>query len=465
MGGEHRSIRKLLGRWLIWPLIALAALSAWSAYLTAVRAARDAYDSALLDPALAIASQLRRDREGNIEIGLSKIALEALRVDSVDRMYFQVMGRSGRRIAGTAHIALPPNMYPELAYDHNYYDSVIEGRRVRVAVLGVPRSGGRVLVQVAETVEKRDRLVRDLLLSTLIPEAIFFLLAMLMLGYGILRGLKPLERLREEIDSRSAADLHPVNENDTPKEIRSLVRTLNNLFNRLDGAIDRQRRFIANAAHQLRTPLAGLKTHAELARDEANPNEIRALLDIIAGETERATRLVNQLLALARAEPGVGHTPCRNPINLRELVDHATHFWIPRALAKDIDLGFDMGDAWIDGDATLLRELLGNLLDNAIAYTDSGGAITFRTYTHGSKSILEVEDNGRGIPESERARVFERFYRIRGTGGEGCGLGLSIVAEIADRHAASVEIKDASSGTGTCVRVVFNSMQETVMQA
>lgn len=465
MGGEHRSIRKLLGRWLIWPLIGLAAFSALSAYLAASRAARDAYDSALLDPALAIATQLRRNREGNIEIGLSKIALEALRVDSVDRMYFQVTGRSGRRIAGNAYILLPTDRYPELAYDHTFYDSVIEGRRVRVAVLGVPLSGGRVLIQVAETVKKRDRLVRDLLLSTLIPEAIFFVLAVLTLWYGILRGLKPLERLREEIDSRSAADLHPVSESDAPKEIRSLVTTLNDLFNRLDSAIDKQKRFIANAAHQLRTPLAGLKTHAELARDEANPNEIRALLGIITGETERATRLVNQLLALARAEPGVGPAPGRNPINLRELADHATHFWVPRALAKNIDLGFDMEDAWINGDATLLRELLGNLLDNAIAYTDSGGAITFRTYVHESKAILEVEDNGKGIPESERARVFERFYRIRGSGGEGCGLGLSIVAEIADRHAASVEIRNASSGTGTRVRVVFNSTQETVMQA
>jgi len=461
MGVAPSSVKGLLARWLIWPLIALVAFGAASAYFTAQRAARDAYDSALLDPALAIANQLRMNREGHIEIGLSKIALEALRVDSVDRMYFRVTGRTGRIIAGNANIPLPSGAYPPLAYDHNFYDSVINGNRVRVAVLGVPRMGGRVLIQVAETVTKRDRLVTNLMLSTLIPVAIFIAIAILVVWHAIFRGLKPLDRLREEIDARSLADLHPMSEaEEAPQEIRSLVRTLNELLVRLDAAVERQKRFIANAAHQLRTPLAGLKTHTELARRTADPDEMRTLLESVAGETERAGRMVNQLLALARAEPSAGLAPSKKPVNLRDLAADATHFWVPRALARNIDLGFELKDAWVSGDPTLLWELLGNLLDNAIAYTDAGGVVTVRTGTNNSKAILEVEDDGRGIPESERARVFERFYRIAGTGGEGCGLGLSIVAEIAEQHDASVDIGNPSSGKGTRVQVVFNSTQD-----
>lgn len=461
MGAAHSSIKRLLARWLIWPLIVLGAIAGGLAYVTAQRAAWDAYDSALLDPALAIANQLRMDSEGQIEIGLSKIALEALRVDSADRMYFQVTGRTGRRVAGNALIPLPSTAYQLLAYDPSYYDSVIEGQRVRVAVLGVPRMGGRVLIQVAETVRKRDRLVTNLMLSTLIPMALLIVIVALVVWNAIFRGLKPLDQLRKDIEARSPADLRPMSEEGAPQEIRSLVTTLNDLLGRLGGAIEKQKRFIANAAHQLRTPLAGLKTHAELARSTEDPDEIRTILDAIADESERAGRLINQLLALARAEPGITPAPEREPVNLRERVEHAARYWVPRAMAKDIDLGFELNDAWIDGDPMLLKELLGNLTDNAIAYTESGGMVTVRTYVNDARAIVEVEDNGRGIPEPERARVFERFYRIAGSGGEGCGLGLSIVAEIAERHDASVDIKNAAIGKGTRVQVVFNSVQPT----
>ena len=284
------------------------------------------------------------------------------------------------------------------------------------------------------------------------------LAAIALFWYGIRRSLKPLERLREEIASRSPVDLRPVVEEDKPQEIRPLVGALNQLLTRLNRAIDGQKRFIANAAHQLRTPLAGLKTHAELARRDPGQSDMRALLDMIAGETERTSHLVNQLLTLARTEPGAGPAAVRDPVNVREVANRAVQSWVPKALGKNIDLGFELEDGWILGDALLLRELLANLVDNAIAYTDPGGAVTVRTRLADGGVCLEVEDNGIGIPESERPHVFERFYKVTGTGGEGCGLGLAIVSEIADRHEAQVQISTPSQGRGTCMRVVFRRL-------
>jgi two-component system sensor histidine kinase TctE len=196
-----------------------------------------------------------------------------------------------------------------------------------------------------------------------------------------------------------------------------------------------------------------LKTHAELARREPSTAELRSLLDMIAGETQRTSHLVNQLLTLARAEPGEAQSG--QPVNLHEIVGRDVRDWVQRALAKNIDLGFELEDAWTLGEPLLLRELAANLLDNALAYTQAGGSVTLRTAVRAGETVLEVEDNGPGIPEAEREKVFERFYRVTATGGEGCGLGLSIVSEIAGRHNARVELTQPPGGQGTLIRVVF----------
>jgi two-component system sensor histidine kinase TctE len=277
--------------------------------------------------------------------------------------------------------------------------------------------------------------------------------AVALFWFSIGRGLAPLDRLREEIAARSPRDLRPVPEHGKPVEVMPLIGALNRLLSRLNAAIESQQRFIANAAHQLRTPLAGLKTHAELARRQPSTVELKSLLDMIAGETERTSHLVNQLLTLARAEPG--ETAGRQPVNLHELIGRDVRTWVQRAVNKNIDLGFELEDAWVLGEPLLLRELFANLLDNALAYTQIGGSVTVRTAGRQDETILEVEDNGPGIPEAEREKVFERFYRIAATGGEGCGLGLSIVAEIAERHGGRVELTAPPGGQGTLMRAVF----------
>jgi len=444
------SLRWHLTYWLIGPLLLLVTAGSFVSYRIALNAATKAYDSALLDPVLAIASHLHR-RGDQLELDLPSIAIEALRIDTEDRVYYQVLGPAGELIAGTARLSAPPErLAPE---EHIFYDTRLEGERVRVAARAVNAEPGTAIVQVAETLVKRDKLVLELLLASTAPQLLIAFAAVALLWFSIGQGLRPLDRLRHEIAARSPRDLRPVPEQDKPQEVRPLVGALNGLLFRLNAAIESQQRFIANAAHQLRTPLAGLKTHAELARRQPSSSELKSLLDMIAGETQRTSHLVNQLLTLARAEPG--EAASGQPVNLHEIISRDLRDWVQRAVGKNIDLGFELQDAWVLGEPLLLRELVANLLDNALAYTEADGSVTVRTGVRDGESVLEVEDNGPGIPETEREKVFERFYRIAATGGEGCGLGLSIVSEIAERHSASVDLSVPAEGRGTLVRAVF----------
>jgi two-component system, OmpR family, sensor histidine kinase TctE len=457
-----RSLRQRLTYWLFGPLLLLVGAGIFASYRIALNAANDAYDSALLDPALAIASHVRRSG-GQLQLDLPNVALEALRYDAQDRVFYQVRGPGSELIAGTPDLPRPPG---QLASDeHVFYDAKLGGERVRVAARAVASDTGLVVVQVAETVVKREKLVMELLIASTVPQISIAIAAVALLWFGIGRGLTPLDRLSEEIAARSPRDLRAVHEEGQPLEVKPLVEALNRLLARLGGAIESQQRFIANAAHQLRTPLAGLKTHAELARRQPSTVELRPLLDMIAGETERTSHLINQLLTLARAEPQEAHSGAAQPLNLHEMIGRDVRAWVQRALEKNIDLGFELQDAWTLGQPLLLRELFGNLLDNALAYTQAGGAVTVRTLEADAGAMLEVEDNGPGIPEAEREKVFERFYRIPGTGGEGCGLGLSIVAEIAERHHGRVELGVQACGRGMLVRVHFPRLAREALAA
>ena len=444
------SLRQLLTRWVIGPLLALIAISIVLAYFVALQAANDAYDTELLDPALALARHVVR-QDGQVMLDLPPVALEALRVDTADRLYFEIVSPEGGSIVGSSRIPRPAS--PLNAKEHDFYDANIDNRLVRVAAYAAPFERATLLVLVAETYLKRDLLVKEILLASVLPALAIALAGIGLSMVGVARVLAPLDRVRSEILARSPRDLAPMAERDNPQEIRPLLGALNDLFRRLQAALDNQQRFIENAAHQLRTPIAGLKTHAELARRQDSPPALRDLLDMIASETDRTGHLINQLLTLARADTG-GHAElARQPVNLRDVAGRAAGEWVPRSVTRDIDLGFELEDAWTLGEPLLLREMLANLIDNALAYTPSGGVVTVRTRSDAKQAVLEVEDNGPGIPEAERSQVFERFYRIAGTEGPGTGLGLPIVAEIAQRHDAQLELTAPPSGQGTLFRV------------
>jgi len=270
--------------------------------------------------------------------------------------------------------------------------------------------------------------------------------------------LRPLAALQREIHNRSHRDLRPLAEHTVPGEVRALVHAMNDLLARLNEAMSAQQRFIADAAHQLRTPLAGLKTQAELALRQQEPDEIRHTLQHLNTATGRTTHLVNQLLSLARAEPGAHRALALQALNLSDLARDTTTEWVPRAIERNIDLGFDgttPATAGIEGDTLMIREMLGNLLDNAIRYTRSGGQVTVRVAAKRNAVELSVEDNGPGIPPAEREHVFERFHRVLGSGAEGCGLGLAIVREIAQSHNAEIRLGPGAGGAGTLVTVAF----------
>jgi two-component system sensor histidine kinase TctE len=319
----------------------------------------------------------------------------------------------------------------------------------------VPFADGAAQILVAETLVKRERMVRQLLASTALPEVAFFLVALGVVWYGVGRGLAPLEDLRAELAARAPRDLRPVAEEHAPLEVRPLVQALNDLLRRLGESIDAQSRFVADAAHQLRTPLAALQAQVDAARREAMPPELAATVDHLHAAARRAAHLARQLLTLASVEPSTGRPFEPEPTDLAAVTQARVADWLAHADAKAIDLGFELAPAPVAGEPNLLAEFAANLVDNALHYTPHGGEVTLRTGRRDGRVFLEVEDNGPGIPAAERGRVFERFHRVKGTPGEGTGLGLAIVREIAHRHGAAIEVGAAPSGRGTVITVSF----------
>jgi two-component system sensor histidine kinase TctE len=297
---------------------------------------------------------------------------------------------------------------------------------------------------VGETLEKRRTLANQIIKGVILPEFIILPIAITLLWFALSRGLSPLTHLQDSIRSRRPDDLSPIDSRAVPEEISPLVKSLNDMLSRLSQSIQSQKRFIADAAHQMKTPLAGMRMQSELAMRQIDSDEIQRSLAQLAKSSASATRLVNQLLALARAE---NEGPQRNPMQVLSLVDlarSAVQDWFAMAQTRAIDLGFecDSGKLTVLGNPIMLREMINNLLDNALRYTQEAGRVTLRVRREAGDQyvLLEVEDDGPGIPSQERSQVFERFYRILGSDTEGSGLGLAIVREIAQGHGAELSI-------------------------
>jgi two-component system sensor histidine kinase TctE len=295
---------------------------------------------------------------------------------------------------------------------------------------------------MAETLEKRAKLANEIIKGVILPQFIILPVVLALVWFALSRGLLPLAELQERIRARPSDDLSPIPPKQVPEEITPLVSSLNEMLARLSQSIDMQKRFIADAAHQMKTPLAGMRMQSELALRQIDQHEIHRSLEQLAKSSEAATRLVNQLLALARAENQPQAGTAFEPLDLAEVARNAVRDWVPASFNYRIDLGYEAPDApvLIEGNAVMLRELLSNLIDNALRYTPQGGSVTVRVRRDGEHALLEVEDTGPGIAPSERANVFERFYRILGSNVQGSGLGLAIVREIAQQHGAEIDI-------------------------
>ncbi|MEW5707368.1 MAG: sensor histidine kinase N-terminal domain-containing protein [Pseudomonadota bacterium] len=452
-------LRTKLLQWLLVPLIALLALDALVSYFAAVRLSQRAYDQSLAEIARELALHVA-EREGHVVFDLPEPAQQVLLTDPSDTLYFRVVAADGRSLAGDERLGQPPP-FPEGGRGQAVFDASIDGVPVRVAAREVLRPGGSMplaTIVVAETGNKRSELAREILLSVLAPQLLLIVIAGLLVWNGVQRGLAPLEALRQAIASRSHVDLRPLPEGGIPGEVQPLVHAMNGLMHRLDHALTLQSRFIADAAHQLKTPVAGLRAQLELMQRESDPQRLREALSRQYVGVERLARLVSQLLSLARNEPEALRTVQLQPVDLNALALEATMDWVPEALKKDIDLGFEglNGPLVIHGDPARLRELFDNLLDNAIRYSRQGGRVTVRVHDQ-PRPTVAIHDDGPRIPVEERWRVFERFHRLLGSDADGSGLGLAIAQEIARSHGAEISLTEDADGVGNIFSVSFNA--------
>ena len=449
------SLRRRLLAWLLIPLVLVCAGLLADTYVNAIRQADKAYDRLLMASALAIAERVVAEN-GRIEVDLPYVALEMFSSAAQDRVFYRVTGPGEEFVTGYRDLPGLPDGAEEATV---FYDADYRGSKVRVAVLRQPISGpgvrGEVEIQVAQTRNERDLLAREIVLGAGIRLALLVLCAALLIWGGVAVGLAPLRQLQRAVQSRSPQDLAPL-DGDVPREVRALVVAINDLMRRLDGSMGRMRRFIADASHQLRTPLSALKTQTELALRAPDPEDVRESLTRVHESTRRTSRLADQLLTLAKAEPG--GAPCRrDSVDLAAIAEGVARDWVPMALEHDIDLGFERGagPAHVTGDETLLTELLRNLIENAVLYGGSGARVTVRVSAGepSGRVRLEVEDNGPGLAEPDRDLVLERFYRVPGGPSDGCGLGLPIVKEIAERHGGTVTLSHGQDGGGLLVRI------------
>jgi two-component system sensor histidine kinase TctE len=444
-----RSLRAHLLRMLLPPIAALLGFGAVIAYYPTIEPASGAYDQSLVDIGIALGSHIDR-AGGGFRLELPPAVEQVLRADRYDTVYYRVDDPDGQPIAGDVDLPLPA----ETAAGLQFYDSSYQGRTVRAVRMPAQCGGTTCSVVVAETTVKRARMAREILFSNVLPETLIALATVLIVWFGVKRGLAPLARLSEEIKQRSPSDLRALDAGKAPEETRPLIGALNGLLEQVAATQRNQQRFLADAAHQLRTPLAGLQAHTELALSQPMPGEVRNQVQQVHEATIRTARLANQLLALARAEPG-GHAEPQGSVDLKAMVEGTADEWVHRALQRDLDLGFDLQPASVRGNEFLLREALANLLHNAVEYSPRGAHVTVRTGTREGGPFLEVEDEGRGIPLPERERVLDRFYRVPGTPGTGSGLGLAIVREIVSGHDADMVISDGAEGRGCRVAITF----------
>jgi two-component system sensor histidine kinase TctE len=337
----------------------------------------------------------------------------------------------------------------------SFRDADFQGMKLRVASLRTRTDSGPVTVTVAETLQRRASTQRVMLLGKLLVDFAELDVTLLLIWIGVYFGLRPLSRLRERVDEQSTTTLQRFNEADAPGELRPLILALNHLLELRHDAALSQRRFVADAAHQMRTPVTGLLAQLELLLQAPGAVAVKGELTTINRSVQQLAHTANQLLALARAEPVSAVGESFKPVALRPLVEQLVERNVDRAVSAGLDLGADAQAAQVTGDAWLLEDLLGNLIDNALKYTPRGGHVTVRCGVEQGQPFLEVEDDGPGIAESERLRVRERFYRLPGSPGTGCGLGLAIVDEISRAHHANFSIGLPSQGGGSRMRIRF----------
>jgi two-component system sensor histidine kinase TctE len=455
------SLRRTLLTNLVAPAIVLAVVLGIGGMVLIQRVVETTHDRLLDGSVLAIAERVGVD-DGELTVDLPQVALGMLESQSHDSIYYSVT-YLGELITG--YKDLPLTGFDRLkAGETGHRDGSYRGKPVRIGVQARQVYGrpGLVLVAVAETVQARRAVEREMLIGLAVLEAGLIGLIACLGWYAVDRGLRPLGELKREIDARGVhggPNLSPLDLSRVPQEALAPALAVNSLLQRLDLAIELVRRFTADASHQMRTPLAILRTHLDLVRRLGSETPAgQSALDEVDGAINRLERLLRQLVTLARADEQNIAQPVAENVDLNEIAFNVLSERAPQAFARDIDVQFDRfdGRAMIPGNSVLIGELLANLIDNAIRYNRAGGMVLVRTIVDATIARVEVEDTGPGIPEAHLARVFERFYRIPMTNGpEGSGLGLAIVKALSDRLGAEIVLLPGPGGQGLRVSASF----------
>ncbi len=459
MKARPASLKRRLVSWLAAPLVGLSVLILVHVYLSAQQMADRVYDRVLRGSGLAIAERVVVTDDGQIDVDLPYVALEMLTSAAQDRVYYRV-DSNGTLITGyddlptsPASRGLPPGQ--STVYDATYRDAPI---RV-IALAGASTSAQKSIpftVYVAETTQARQNLVLQMLLSSAGWLGATIVAALLIVWLGVNWGLRPLARLEGALGRRNPDDLRSIR-HDVPREVERLVGAINSLMARLAAALDSQKRFTGNASHQLRTPLSVVKAQLELAMREKNPKQMRRAIEEAQRATRHSERLVEQLLLLARVDAESAAEGRFESFDLVDLARETATEFAGASPKRKLDLGFEADDApvMVFGHRALLAEALKNLIQNAMTYCPDGARITVRARKAGQDAVLEVEDDGPGIPEDRREEISERFVRLNEHDADGSGLGLAIVGEVAALHGGRLELADGAGGKGLTARILI----------
>ncbi len=454
----NKSIKGQLLVWLLVPLLTLALVSAWIGNMLGIAVAREIYDKQLLNSADSVVARIRT-KDNRITVDLPSSARSILRHNDHERVLLPSALAKWSGSFGDKN--LPPLVMP-FDNEPTFRTATVNNRELRVVLVPVVASepeSESLLVQVAETRNSRTELAAQLTLTIFLAQLLIIVSGAIAIYFGVQRGLLPLVKVKRAVEARTAGDLSPLKV-ESPLELVSLINALNALFAQLDQDIELQKRFISNAAHQLRTPLAVLGTYCALAQKLVKDEEAKEVLTQLDQAIVRMTQMVGRLLSLARTEPAVTMTRINKAFDLNTVASSSTAAHVPEAIRRKIDLEFRglAQPALILGDEASVEEMLNNLIENSLTYTPAGGNVLVETSVNGVSVSLKVEDDGPGIPDTERTRVFERFYRVPGTEQPGTGLGLSIVKEIVSAHRAKISITESHLNNdrgGACVTVAF----------
>ena len=450
--GMTSGLRRRLLVMLIAPLLLLALVNAWFDYRSAddVAGQQDQRLLALV-PLLADSVISEGPKPGDPPVLLLAPAIEEFLKERPGFAAHAILDPDGKVLHGEAWLAgmVPPAQEPEVHSEERL------GVTWRIASQRQQTVLGEVVVVVADGSDPRQQWARAVIIKVLLPNLVLIIAAAFAVRWAVKRALRPLIELKEAVERRSPRDLSAMDERASPEEVRPLVDSLNRLFGLVNAQAESQRRFVADAAHQLRTPLAGLQAQVEAWAQAASASPAHTLelpsdqVQKLRNATRRTSQLANQLLALSRADARSMQSQPMQRIQLKALCEDILEGELDSATAKHIDLGLDAQPAEVMGHEWLLRELLTNLADNAVKYTPQGGTVTIRCGPRaGGGAFLEVEDDGPGVAPAERSRILERFYRMPGTQGEGTGLGLAIAEEIARVHHSHLRLQEGAGGRG-----------------